>query len=54
MKYKVINEVMLDDKIIPAGEIVELDDKEFMKVNKRASLELVETEKKVKKVKGGI
>ena len=51
MKYKVINEVVVNDKIIPAGEIIELDDKELNKVIKIGSLELVESERKPKKVK---
>ena len=49
MKYKVINEVVVNDKIIPAGEIIELDDKELNTIIGVGSLELVESEEKIKK-----
>ena len=50
-KYKAINEVVVNDKVVAAGEIIELDDKELNKIVKVCSLELVESERKPKKVK---
>ena len=51
MKYKTINEVVVNDKVVAAGEIIELDDKELNKVIKVCSLELVESEVKKKRTK---
>lgn len=47
-KYKVINEVVINKKVITAGEIVELDDKELNKIMGVSSLELIESEEKPK------
>jgi len=48
-KYKAINEVVVNDKVVAAGEIIELDDKELNTIIGVGSLELVESEEKIKK-----